>query len=320
MPQLLYKSTAVPGVPPTGILDVEFSELIWAAFTVGRWRDDLYLGPAYWPYELISRFGLIRAYLGLDGHDNFVRTAAYDRLDPTEKSGVSYHLGMAVAKILSERLLNTPWLMHIDRYRQIYGVTLKQGLGRPDLFGPRDVQTMTDWVVIEAKGRTNAARQADVQKMIDQKALVVTIGGAVPWVRGGVAAHFPRGQLEAEFVDPSARPEDERVEAFEDYVPEPSTFARAYYEPVLDVLGAGSQDAPEGVQPPSVRRLPEVDVAVGLIQPPSIIARPSEPLAVEPVREPLVHVGSDGVIVRLGSSWSPDNMRRELGERDRHEF
>jgi hypothetical protein len=263
VPELLYNTTAVPLTPAAGILDVEFSELIWAAFTVGKWRDDLFLGSRYWRYELISRFGLIRAYLRIDEDNRYVRTSAYDRLDPTEKSSVSYHLGMAIAKILAERLLQTPWLMHIDRYHSVYGVVLQQSRSRPDLFGPRDATTMNDWLVLEAKGRTNAIRKSDVQSMVKQKGRVVTVGGADPWLRGGVAAHFSNGYLEAEFVDPPPSSSERRVEAFADYVADSALFERAYYEPVMAVLETQepTPDDPQGIRP---RRIEEVDVAVGL--------------------------------------------------------
>ena len=62
------------------------------------------------------------------------RTDAFMALDPTEKGAVSYFLGMTVCKLFASRLLNIPWLLHLDVFRdQLRWVTL--GRSRPDLVG-----------------------------------------------------------------------------------------------------------------------------------------------------------------------------------------
>jgi|LULL01.1.fsa_nt_gb hypothetical protein len=81
----------------------------------------------------------------------WVRTTSYDRLDQSEKSAVSFFLGMAQAQLSCHQLLNVSSLVHIDTYLRAIGKPSKKS--RPDLLG-------YDWltgtaVVVEAKGRTH---------------------------------------------------------------------------------------------------------------------------------------------------------------------
>lgn len=100
--------------PPAGDLLVSPARLAWAAATVGA--TPVSLGGIPRPYlELCWRVALASAAIEesrLSGR--WVRTAAYDRLDPSEKSAVSYFLGMAQAKITCEMLLGVPHLVHLD--------------------------------------------------------------------------------------------------------------------------------------------------------------------------------------------------------------
>jgi hypothetical protein len=149
---------------PRGPLPLAFSwaELIWAAVTVGKWRDDLFANGRYSDYEAVSRIALHWAYLRTDAADRLVRTDAYNELDPTEKAAVSYAIGMSTTKLFGAIELGVPWLMHVDRYRTTFGLRLRPGRSRPDLVGPRDPDTQLDWIVAEAKGRTHGLTRGDV--------------------------------------------------------------------------------------------------------------------------------------------------------------
>jgi hypothetical protein len=318
VPALVYAVRGVPGVTrPVGRLDVEWAELVSAAVTVGKWRDDLFSRGIYSLYEGAYRANLVWAFVR-DEAGRFVRTDAYNDLDPTEKGHVSYHLGMITAKILAERLLRVPWLMHIDRYRTSYGVALAPGPSRPDLFGPRDVNRMRDWVVLEAKGRTNALRKADVAAMRAQKHRVVTVGGRIPWIRGGVAAHFTRGALEALFVDPRPRRNERREEAFTDYEESSQIFFRAYYEPIIALAEDESRTRIPDLPVAQARLVPEMDAVVGLTaEALSALStgRMRRTRAARPSRSPQLTVGRDGVGILLGTSWAPEAMALDPRER-----
>jgi hypothetical protein len=47
---------------------------------------------------------------------------------------VSYFLGLTMCKLFAAKLLDTPWLRHLDIYGDRYRVLLT-GRSRPDLFG-----------------------------------------------------------------------------------------------------------------------------------------------------------------------------------------
>lgn len=248
-----------------------------------------------------------------------IRTRAYDDLDATEKSGVSYALGMTITKVFAARQLSIPWLMHLDRYRQVFGVSLKAGRSRPDLIGPRDVNTQRDWIVAEAKGRTHGLDSDAIKKMRTQKRRVLTIQGQRPLLYMGAAAHFTTGVLECRVIDPPAK--GERTELFAELGDARRRFIRAYYQPFLGFLEEGDTANNGWVS----RALPEADVTVGMSA--QLIASVRDyltgdvdgpSLGVEAFADAATEtgfLGDDGVAVEIGSSWSHRATSREPGER-----
>ena len=93
-------------------------ELLWAAITIGR--PSTYhvfrYGTASF-HEAIFRLSLIRLAVEEDWGNRLRRTDAFVALDPTEKGMGSYFLGMTLCKLFASRLLNTPWLLHLDVFR-----------------------------------------------------------------------------------------------------------------------------------------------------------------------------------------------------------
>jgi hypothetical protein len=82
--------------------------------------------------ELCWRAALAAASLEEDrSSERWVKTAAYRRLDASEKSAVSYFLGMTQAKIMCGRLLRAPHLIHLDAYLAMIGVHATR-TSRPD--------------------------------------------------------------------------------------------------------------------------------------------------------------------------------------------
>lgn len=54
----------------------------------------------------------------------WLHTDAFSRLEGTEKVGLSYALGMAVAKAMAARFLRMPWLLHVSIYAKRTGSLL----------------------------------------------------------------------------------------------------------------------------------------------------------------------------------------------------
>lgn len=262
---------------------------------------------------------MLWAYLRETSSARLIRTSAYDDLDATEKSGVSYALGMAITKIFAARQLSIPWLMHLDRYRQVFGVRLKVGRSRPDLIGPRDVNAQRDWIVAEAKGRTHGLDADAIKKMRLQKRRVLTIQGQRPLLYMGAAAHFTNDVLECRVIDPPAR--GEITEMFAEIDDAKRRFVRAYYQPFLDLLEDGERTDGGWV----LRELPEADVTLGMSGQLITTLRgylggdgPDPFLGADGFDDAVSNtsfLGDDGVLVDTGASWSHEAMLLEPGER-----
>lgn len=198
----LDKGDAFQGIK---ILNFTIQELMWAAITVGRANlTDVLQNGIYSQYEIMYRASMLVANLSLKGQ-RLIKSSAYEHLDPSEKSGVSYFLGLIFTKLLSSKLLNTPWIVHIDVYRKQFelngnAMDFRSSRSRPDLIG---LDNTRNWIVFESKGRTNGV---DVDYLLDvakeQTRKLRRIGTNFPLLRIGVVTHFPYGEVLVDWKDP----------------------------------------------------------------------------------------------------------------------
>lgn len=142
-----YKKNAT--VPAT------VSDLIHAAVTVGD--PTMVSGPfTQRPWlEMMWRIGIVLSNLA-NGGSGWERSAAYRRLDPSEKSAISYFLGMVQAKLTVGSALRCTHMVHLDLLLQQQGTPLKGK--RPDFIAFRSNRSSTGFRAVgtvEAKGRTN---------------------------------------------------------------------------------------------------------------------------------------------------------------------
>lgn len=207
-------------------LITSWNELLWAAITIGRpstyhvFRH----GEASF-HEAIFRLALIRMAVERDFYDRLNRTNAFSALDPTEKGMVSYFLGMTLCKLFASRLLQTPWLLHLDVFRPILNaVTL--GRSRPDLVGE---DNRGRWHAFESKGRSSMPSSDDKAKAKDQARRLVAVDGRRCELNVGSFAFFHSDVLEFYWRDP----EPSSLEPIE--LPKPNTEWRYYYEPALSL-------------------------------------------------------------------------------------
>jgi hypothetical protein len=327
MPTITYRASHFPPGGPRGTLDIAtpWAGLLWAAITVGKWRDDLFIHGRYSLFEATYRANVLWAYLRTDSSDRVLRTDAYQALDPTEKSGVSYSLGMTTTKLFASARLGVPWLMHLDRYQRAFGVSLRPGRSRPDLIGPSDPDGQMRWIVAEAKGRTNQLESDAIPKMRSQKRRVLSIAGTRPTLSIGAAAHFSSDELAVEVVDPPTRGRAGR-EVFREHADPKRRFVDAYYAPFIALLERSAVNH-EGLV---MRELPDADVWVAMNhqrlsaireylrgeRPALTLTEPaSEPDLEIPVDRGDTFAGKDGVILRVGASWNDEVMQRPPRER-----
>ena len=142
-------------VPHGGCLRTNWSELLWAAITVGRPNTAYVFRHRKASYhEALFRLSLVRMALTQQPSSRSLhRTKAFRTLDPTEKGAVSYFIGMTVSKLFASQLLNTPWLLHLDVFRDSLDPVVLGGRSRPDLVG-QDHQGA--WACIRKQGADRA--------------------------------------------------------------------------------------------------------------------------------------------------------------------
>ena len=294
-------------------------DVVWAAITVGRasWSHVVGYGLCS-DWEIIYRAAIVYANLtqGVGGYIH--KSAAYIGLDPSEKGAVSYFLGLMSAKLLSERYLDVPWLLHLDRYRDLLDVELASGRSRPDLVG-RSLQDK--WIALEAKGRSDKLGSGIVDGAVSQARRVTGICGGEPEMRIGLACYFDNGRFMIDWRDPPSDRESVTK-------PSPSTerFLAAYYAPFVELLKRHGADV--AVEATGGRRfvitaLSDADMVVGLDG--AIIDATSYSDSLKTLADgdqrpsasadPHQKIGRDGVLVRLGPRWSDERMTLQPQER-----
>lgn len=238
-------------------LSVKWDDVLWAAVTVGRPnRHYVFRHGAASMYEALFRWSLVRMALEQSGPSGYRlrRTTAAKTLDPTEKGAVNYFLGMMVCKLFAARLLNTPWLLHLDVFRPMLNPVLT-GRSRPDLVGR--VQGMAQWHAFECKGRVSPPESTAKSKAKAQAQRLVSVNGTPCTLHVGALTYFRGDSLHFYWRDPppeNGRGIDVRMNG---------DAWRHYYEPVLDAIRASDPDAPRRDQDTLVA-IKGADISVGI--------------------------------------------------------
>ena len=201
--EIRYSSHDFPRnlVNKTGELQTTWNELLWAALTIGRPnRASLPQHGFASLHEALFRIHLVGMALEQTRYSyRLNRTDAFRALDPTEKGAVSYFLGMAVCKLFSSRLLNTPWLLHLDVFRDQLNAETLGGRSRPDLIG---MDASGEWHAFETKGRSSAPSSEDERKAKAQAQRLVCVDGKPCSLHIGSFSFFRQDELEFYWRDP----------------------------------------------------------------------------------------------------------------------
>ena len=156
-------------------------------------------------------------------------SSLYRGLETTEKSGVSYRLGMAFAAIAAEHVLDVPLLEHLNRTNS----TLAPGSQRrADLYG---IDRAGNTHVVEAKSRTYGFTAADVNYAKEQALNVKIVrprGRAVtPSTRSASLADLSTAPISVLLSDPEGETETDVT-----YVVDPARLIQVHYSAVPDLL------------------------------------------------------------------------------------
>ena len=285
-------------VPHGGCLRTNWSELLWAAITVGRPNTAYVFRHREASYhEALFRLSLVRMALTQQPSSRSLhRTKAFRTLDPTEKGAVSYFIGMTVSKLFASQLLNTPWLLHLDIFRDSLDPVVLGGRSRPDLVG-QDHQGA--WHAFESKGRSSVPNTEDKRKAKVQARRLVTVNNINCTLHIGAISYLRRDRLEFYWCDPDPE-EPETLEPIKLRLPEDAW--RIYYELAFHLASERMSEGGSGNRAPI-----DVDIEIhprirGLLFDGEWTAGRSLANEIEDqLREEGFH--ADGLKVVAGESW-----------------
>ena len=228
---------------------VDERRLLWAAVTVGKqsWlesRGAVGARDAMSRAEADMRVSMIQALLAPDPVSGRYRLPdRFANLDGSEKSAMSFFLGLVTAKLLAWHFLAVPYALHLSKYRHQFKATFLPGPRyRPDFIG---LDRSGSWVVLEAKSRTTSGPKAvsdAVAKAKLQIGAVASVGGLPPSAGVAVVTHFPKREMTVEFNDPPPQEASATLHVSE------SKFLGAYYAPLAGLLEQGEVIPPAGRQ------------------------------------------------------------------------
>lgn len=331
MPTVPYQSANFPpgfgsSFQGENICNCTWPEIVWAALTVGKPDSSyLYRYGHFSFYERLYRRALLYSNLMQTRNDNIWRSEVYDKgLDPSEKSAVSYFLGLTFTKLFAEKFLNTPWLMHLDLYNQRNPDSLRiHSKSRPDLIG---LNNLREWIVMEAKGRTGPLPVGLLSKAKRQTGMVRTISGQIPSLRVASAIYFDSGKkaLSVSWEDPP-----EIVSNGFELNIDLALFFRQYYVPFFTAFVSQLFPVQERqIFQQSFRTIvfDQADLVLGLHEALfenyahaheySNLFKDISTSSNLPEGNVLRHVGKDGIFVELGSSWQEDIMKKQPVRRE----
>lgn len=313
MPVVPYTARNFPrhwGPALTGrhYLRLSWHEIVWAAMTMGKPGVAFLLAHGWHSVsDLVVRSHTI--YANLRENSPFLeRSSLYTGLDPTEKSGVSYFMGMVAAKVLGARLLDTPWLFHVSMIKALGGAVSLKGKSQPDLVGLRRNR---DWIVAEAKGRTWGYSASAMATAKLQTRQLRSINGQFPVLRVAVQASF----------NPNLAWDIEDPEEFDKDAPDLQfnlEGALEMYYSAPTAAAAGGQSLRIRQREFLVRELPEIGVKIGIdrnvrdrLQKHTMTAGEGE-LIHDPSPEPQPYgdflVFADGLAIALDARWADERM------------
>lgn len=305
-----------------GLLDCTWSEILWAAITVGkRSIFDVCQYNNYSLYEMVTRVSMLRATLREDAtSQKLMRTDIYNLLDPSEKNAFSYFQGLVTSKLLASKLLDTTWLMHLDVYQKDYNIILPKS--RPDFIGRNN---RDEWIILEAKGRSNAFSNEAQTKAKDQTRQLRKVDGKFPVLRAAVQSYFTStGGFRCKITDP----EEYDKNAF-DMTIDKKIFIKNYYAPILNFFDEKNENIIKHSNSYKLVEIKELDLTIGVATPvydllgegPNSFGKLEEIILKEALTTEYndnksAFVGNDGVVIITGNSWNTKNMSLEPEKRE----
>jgi hypothetical protein len=281
-------------------IEVTWAQLVWAAITAGKAAGDEYAYGIYSALERLHRASMMRAYLREGSSGGFLQTIPYEVSDPSEKTSISFYLGMTLAKLFAEVLFDVPRVLHFAVYGQNYQIAAGQGASRPDFIG---LSSNGDWFVFEAKGRSNVFDSGALNTAKTQAEQIISIDNAAPLCRIASQSFFSTNGLRFRMDDPE--PQKNSRSRILDITR--NEFVHAYYSPIREIVTSRGPDIELEIAGKKFRgaRIEEADILIALAE--QDVSITNKLMTHQDSSDE--YLGKDDVLIRLGPSWSEANMR-----------
>lgn len=213
-------------------IELEFSnkELLHSIITCGMPIQRLTaLYPEKRRMEVIYKLFLVETALETEG-DRLKKAKKIAYLDSSEKSVISYYMGMFLTKMISNRLYNVDYLTHLSLIhapQQEEFIDFFASEWRQEMIGRRSGEE--NWSVWEAKGGSNRREQA-LKKGAQQLEAIGTVNGAEPDPGVVCMTYYDHGYLCGILREPACDAKGEHVAFTQE------EFYRAYYEPICELF------------------------------------------------------------------------------------
>lgn len=213
-------------------VELEFlnKELLHAIITCGMPVQRLTAAyPEKRRLEVLYKLFLVETALETEG-DRLKKSRKIAYMDSSEKSVISYYMGMFFTKMISNRLYGTDYLAHLNLIRKPGKeefIDFFASEWRPEMIGYRPgEQTFSVW---EAKGGSNRREQA-LKKGAQQLEAIGTVNGTAPNPGVVCMTYYDHGYLCGILREPEGDTKGEQI------IFAPEEFYRAYYKPVCELF------------------------------------------------------------------------------------
>ena len=145
--------------------------------------------------ELCYKLALSEAALDTDG-EYLRKSSRISYLDSAEKSMISYYLGNFFTFLITRKLFDTEYLLHLNYMRDGQGNAYDSAgkKKRQELIGYQKEQDA--WSIWEAKGRSNNMKEA-MEKGCSQAGEIGNVNGKSPVLKAVCMTYYERGYLNA---------------------------------------------------------------------------------------------------------------------------
>ena len=213
-------------------IELEFTnkELLHAIVTCGMPIQRLTAAfPEKKRFESLYKLFLVETALDAEG-DRLKKSKKIAYLDSSEKSVISYYMGMFFTKMISRRLYGSEYLTNLNLietpdHKEFIDFFASEW--RPEMIGYKP--DADAWNVWEAKGGSNYREQA-LKKGADQLKAIGTVNGVRPDPAAVCMTYYDHGYLCGILREPACDAKGEQVAFTQE------EFYRAYYEPICELF------------------------------------------------------------------------------------